>query len=74
MDERVMVHKANQITLFFAAYPRDEAIAGVEDHLRRFWEPRMRRQIIDYVTHGGEGLHELAVEAVKRLEPEAQTR
>jgi formate dehydrogenase subunit delta len=64
-----MVHKANQIALFFAAYPREEAIEGVRDHLKRFWEPRMRAQIIAYVAGGGEGLHELAVEAVKRLEP-----
>ena len=64
-----MLHKANQITLFFAAYPREEAIAGVLDHLQRFWEPRMRLQIINYVANGGEGLHELAVEAVKQLEP-----
>lgn len=69
MEEHVMLHKANQITLFFAAYPHDEAVAGVLDHLKRFWEPRMRAQIIDYVNRGGEGLHPIAVEAVKQLEP-----
>lgn len=62
-----MVHNANQIALFFASYPREEAIVGVAGHLRLFWVPRMRRQIIDYVAAGGEGLHEIAVEAVKRL-------
>ena len=62
-----MVHKANQIALFFASYPREEAIAGVADHLQKFWEPRMRRQIIDYVSSGGAGLHELVLEAVSRL-------
>ncbi|MSQ29746.1 MAG: formate dehydrogenase [Dehalococcoidia bacterium] len=67
MEPTVMVHKANQITLFFASYPRDEAIAGIADHLTRFWERRMRRQIIGYVATGGDGLHELAIEAVKRL-------
>ncbi len=67
MDTGVMVHKANQITLFFASYPREEAIAGIADHLEKFWERRMRRQIIEYVEAGGDGLHELAIEAVKRL-------
>lgn len=62
-----MVHMANQIALFFASYPREDAIAGVADHLRKFWEPRMRKQIIEYVAQGGAGLHELALEAVKRL-------
>ena len=63
-----MVHMANQIALFFAAYPHDEAVAGVADHLKKFWEPRMRKQIIEYVAHGGGGLHELALEAVKHLQ------
>ena len=67
-----MVHKANQITLFFAAYPREEAVAGVLNHLRSFWEPRMRHQIIEYVQHGGTGLHEIAVEAIRRLEAPAR--
>ena len=58
---------ANQIALFFAGYPREEAIAGVADHLKKFWEPRMRRQMIQYADQGGAGLHELVREAVKRL-------
>jgi len=65
--DAIMVHRANQIAQFFAAYPRDEAVAGIEDHLRRFWEPRMRRQIIDYIAAGGAGLHELVPEAVREL-------
>ena len=62
-----MVHDANQIALFFAAYPREEAVAGVADHIQKFWERRMRQQIVDYVAHGGAGLHELVLEAIKRL-------
>ena len=67
MEENRMVHRANQIALFFAGYPHDEAVAGVTDHLKRFWERRMRQQIIEYVAKGGTGLHELALEAVKQL-------
>jgi len=63
-----MVHMANQIALFFAAYPKDEAVAGVTDHFQKFWEPRMRKQIVEYVAQGGGGLHELALEAVKHLQ------
>jgi formate dehydrogenase subunit delta len=68
MESENMIHMANQIALFFASYPRDEAVAGVTDHLQKFWEPRMRKQIVEYVAHGGSGLHELALEAVKRLQ------
>ena len=67
MKAEVMLHDANQIALFFAGYPREEAIAGVTDHFKRFWERRMREQIKEYVAKGGGGLHELALEAVKRL-------
>lgn len=67
MQIEEMIHKANQIALFFASYPHDEAVAGVQDHLQKFWERRMRRQIIQYVAESGAGLHPLALEAVKRL-------
>jgi formate dehydrogenase subunit delta len=68
MEADRMIHRANQIALFFSSYPHDQAVAGVTDHLKRFWEPRMRVQIKDYVAHGGQGLHELAQEAVKKLQ------
>ena len=67
MESEYMVHMANQIAQFFASYPHDQAVAGVTDHFQKFWEPRMRKQIEEYVAQGGSGLHELAVEAVKRL-------
>lgn len=67
MAPHVMVHKANQIALFFSSYPHEEAVEGIANHLRQFWEPRMRRQIISFVNEGGEGLNELAREAVTLL-------
>jgi formate dehydrogenase subunit delta len=66
-----MIHKANQIALYFAGFPREEAIAGILDHIRRFWEGPMKDQLIDYVAHGGAGLDELVLEAVKRMPVDA---
>ncbi len=57
---------ANQIARFFASYPRQQAVDGVADHIRRFWEKRMRQQLNDYIARGGSGLDELVLEAVKR--------
>jgi formate dehydrogenase subunit delta len=68
MKSDSMVHRANQIALYFAAYPHDQAVAGVLDHLKKFWERRMRDQIVAYVAQGGGGLHELALEAVRKLQ------
>lgn len=58
---------ANQIAQFFASYPHEEAVAGVADHIQKFWEKRMRQQLNDYIATGGGGLNELALEAAKRL-------
>jgi formate dehydrogenase subunit delta len=63
-----MVNQANQIASYFAGFPREEAIAGVQEHIRKFWEPRMKDQLIDYIAKDGKGLHELVLEAVKRME------
>ena len=71
MKSSTMVHNANQIALFFATYPREEAIAGVTNHFEKFWERRMREQIQQYVAAGGGGLHELVLEALKRLKATA---
>ena len=67
MEADKMIHNANQIALFWASYPHEEALAGVLTHLKRYWEPRMKKQIREYVAHGGSGLHALALEAVKQL-------
>ena len=67
MKSSTMVHNANQIALFFATYPHEEAVAGVTDHIRKYWERRMRDQIEQYVASGGAGLHPIVLEALKRL-------
>jgi len=47
MDEQHLVEMANRIGEFFESMPdRDEALAGISEHIRRFWEPRMRRAIL----------------------------
>jgi formate dehydrogenase subunit delta len=63
-----LVKMANQISQFFETQPtREEAVAGVLNHIQKFWEPRMRRAIIAYRQDGGSGLREVAAEAVARL-------
>jgi formate dehydrogenase subunit delta len=63
-----LVAMANDIAAFFAAEPdRAAAEAAVANHLRRFWEPRMRREIIAHQQTGGRGLSELAAAGVAQL-------
>jgi formate dehydrogenase subunit delta len=47
MDEQNLIEMANRIGEFFDSMPdREEALASIADHIRRFWEPRMRRAIL----------------------------
>jgi formate dehydrogenase subunit delta len=52
LDQR-LVYMANQIGRFFTPQSPATAVAGIENHLRKFWEPRMRARIIAYVENGG---------------------
>ena len=48
MDEQNLIDMANRIGEFFDSMPdRNEALDGVADHIRRFWEPRMRRRLLE---------------------------
>jgi len=63
-----LVKMANDISAFFGSDPdRTSAVQGVLDHLSKFWEPRMRKAIIAHYHAGGEGLSDLAKDAVKQL-------
>jgi formate dehydrogenase subunit delta len=67
MDSDNLVRMANRIGEFFAAMPeRNEAIDGVANHIKRFWEPRMRRQILAHLDASGDGLSELVSDALER--------
>jgi formate dehydrogenase subunit delta len=63
---------ANQIATFFASKPRAEGIAGLAEHINKFWEPRMRRHLFELVDGGGEGLHELVMAAVPNIRRPAE--
>ncbi len=59
-----LVRMANQIGTFFQSKPHDEGVAGVAEHINKFWEPRMRRQFFEIVDAGGAGLLPIVMEAV----------
>ncbi|HJU10751.1 MAG TPA: formate dehydrogenase subunit delta [Candidatus Binataceae bacterium] len=63
---------ANDIGTFYETFPdRNEAISAIATHLKNFWEPRMRRELIDHARHGTEQdprLKEIVQEAVLSLE------
>lgn len=69
MNIDALLRMACDIGHFFGAEPREEdRVAGVRNHLQKFWDPRMRRQILAHVKHGGQGLPEHVRRAVLQLE------
>ena len=67
MSHEKLIRMANQIATFFESAPEDERAAGVAGHINDFWEPRMRRQLLEIVAQGGGGLHPLVLAASDRI-------
>ena len=66
MDVHNLVHMANRIGEFFASMPdREEAKEGIAEHLRKFWEPRMRMRLLDHAEQGAAPApHDIVQEAL----------
>ena len=67
MNADNLIVMANQIGGFFETMPdRREALTDIAGHLKRYWEPRMRRSLLAYVDeHGGTQLKDIVLEAVR---------
>lgn len=68
-----LVYMANQIGKFFVSEDRETAVAGIADHLQKFWDPRMRAEILAHVAGGGEGLDPEVRAAVALLKSPRKT-
>ena len=63
-----LVKMANDIGDFFrASTRREDAVAGIANHMRSFWTPRMRAQLTTEMQGGAPGLDELPREALIKL-------
>ena len=65
LDRLVMM--ANQIGRFFTPQREGDPVAGIADHLEKFWDPRMKASIVAHLRAGGAGLNGPVREAVGRL-------
>jgi formate dehydrogenase subunit delta len=63
-----LVYMANQIGTFFSSQHGKDPAAGITDHLRKFWDPRMRKAIVAHAEQGGAGLNPVVLQAVRALE------
>ncbi|MGA8191780.1 MAG: formate dehydrogenase subunit delta [Acetobacteraceae bacterium] len=49
MSPDKLAYMANQIGRFFAHQPHDKAVAAIADHIEKFWDPRMRSEILAHL-------------------------
>jgi formate dehydrogenase subunit delta len=64
MDLAHLTYMANQISRNLAAQGKDAAIAATCQHLRDYWDPRMKAAIL---AASKDGLDPIAKAAVERL-------
>lgn len=64
MDSARLIYMANQIARNFAVQGDEEAVAATTDHLVKFWDPRMKAQLL---ASDGEGLSPIAAKAAHAL-------
>ena len=67
MSHDKLAYMANQIGRFFQSQKHDTAVAAIEDHLLKFWDPRMRRAIIAQLAEGSIILDPLVRQAVENM-------
>jgi formate dehydrogenase subunit delta len=70
-----LVYMANQISAFFSSQGQEQAAAGTANHIKKFWDPRMRRAIVAHLKAGGAGLvpvARLAIETLPEVKSEKQ--
>lgn len=60
-----LVKMANQIADNFSFH--EDVAERIADHLKRFWAPPMRRQLVEYHAAEGDGLKPDVQRALRRL-------
>ncbi|WP_198964283.1 formate dehydrogenase subunit delta [Bradyrhizobium sp. Y36] len=62
-----LIYMANQIGKFFQSQGRGKAVPGIAEHIKKFWDPRMKRAIFAHLDAGGAGLEPDVREALTSL-------
>lgn len=62
-----LVHMANQIAANLTAQRVADPVRATTDHIIAFWDPRMRRLIVELHDQGNAGLDETAAAAITLL-------
>jgi formate dehydrogenase subunit delta len=67
MSHDKLAYMANQIGRFFQSQKPESAVAGIEDHILKFWDKRMRRAIIAQLADGTAQLDPPVRQAIENI-------
>lgn len=67
MDPTKLARMANDIANNFAVLGEAEAISSTANHIRMFWDPRMRKQAFAMVGGVDDTFNEIARQALEQL-------
>ncbi len=62
-----VVRLGHDLVRNFEALPREKAAEEIATHIKKFWEPRMRHELLARVRRGDTDLHPLLVRAAEDL-------
>jgi formate dehydrogenase subunit delta len=65
-DEK-LIYMANQIAANFAVQGEAKAVPAIADHIRKFWDPEMRRAFMVVAAKPDAKLHPMVQKAVEHL-------
>jgi formate dehydrogenase subunit delta len=61
------IRLVNNIAVQFRYLPSEQAAAAVADHVKRFWDPRMKRRLFELVAAEAQHFDPVAVAAAALL-------
>ena len=67
MSKPPQIRLANEIAIQFHHRPPDEAAGAIANHIRMFWDPRMRSELIARAETDTADLDPLVLDAVRLL-------
>jgi formate dehydrogenase subunit delta len=65
--EPAEIRLVNKVVLHFGYLPAEQAVTEVADHIRKFWDPRMKRRLFDLVDSEAGALEPVALAAAELL-------
>lgn len=69
LQREKLARMAGQIAGFFEAYPREQAVPAIAEHINQFWSRKMRGDFLAAFQADSHDLHALVRDAMAGIKP-----